>query len=331
MVSPSGEVTIAVAGEVITDMVPAGEDGVFRAAAGGSPANVAVGLARLAVPVRMLARLSGDVLGRRLRAHLAGNGVDLSYAIEADEPSSLAIVALSESGSAEYDFRVDGTADWQWTDDEVTHVLDGVAALHIGSIAVTAPPGGAVLRRLAAAARETATVTFDPNVRPLLMGSPAEVMVVVDEVLGVADVVKASDEDVEFLAAGRSVGDVATEWSARGPALVVVTRGDTGALAVGRECGVVERPGVAVEVIDTVGAGDSFMSALLAGLASRDVLGADRRDALGALTADEVGALLDEAVTASSMTCSRAGADPPTRAELSAALAGQRGGAGLDR
>lgn len=313
---------VAVAGEVLTDLVPAGADGVFRAAPGGSPGNVAVGLARLGVEARMLARLSDDVLGRRLRAHLASNGVDLSYAIDADEPSSVAIVALGEDGSAEYDFRVDGTADWQWTDGEVAQALDGVAALHVGSIAVTAPPGGVVLRRLAAAAREAATVTFDPNVRPLLMGSSAEVLVVVDEVLGVADVVKASDEDVAFLAAGRSVGDVATEWSARGPALVVVTKGGDGAIAVGRTCGMVERPGVSVEVVDTVGAGDSFMSALLAGLAGRDVLGVDRRDALAALTADEVGALLDEAITASSMTCSRAGADPPTRAELSATLAG---------
>jgi fructokinase len=212
------EPVVAVAGEVITDLVPAGEDGVFRAAPGGSPANVAVGLARLGVPARMLARLSDDVLGRRLRAHLAGNGVDLSYAVAAPESSSLAIVALQADGSAAYDFRVDGTADWQWTDDELTSALDGAVALHVGSLGLTTPPGGAVLRRLAARATGTATVSFDPNVRHLLMGPPSEVLAVVHELLAVADVVKASDEDVAWLEPDKTPDEVAASWLSHGPA-----------------------------------------------------------------------------------------------------------------
>lgn len=316
---PPANSVVAVAGEAITDMVPAGSDGLFRAAPGGSPFNVAVGLARLEVPVRMLARLSGDVLGRRLRAHLATNGVDLSHAIDAAEPSSLAIVVLAPDGSAEYDFRVVGTADWQWTDAELEPALTGVAALHVGSLGLTTPPGGAVLRRLAARARDTATVTFDPNVRRLLMGSPAEVVAIVEEMLAVADVVKASDEDVEWLAPGQPLAEVASDWASRGPSLVVITRGGEGALAAGR-FGVVERAGAVVDVIDTVGAGDSFMSALIAGLHGRDLLGAHRREALVSLAADEVRGLLDEAVTASAITCSRLGADPPTAHELEAAV-----------
>ena len=313
---------VAVAGEAITDMVPAGADGVFRAAPGGSPANVAVGLARLDVPARMLARLSDDVLGRRLRAHLETNGVDLSHAVAAPEPSSLAIVALQPDGSAAYDFRVDGTADWQWTDDELATALDGVAALHVGSLGLTTPPGGAVLRRLAARAGATATVTFDPNVRHLLMGPPAEVLLVVHEMLAVADVVKASDEDVGWLEPGLSPAEVAASWLGHGPALVVITRGGDGALAVGASSGPVERPGARVEVVDTVGAGDSFMSALLAGLARRDLLGSAHREKLRSLSAAEVGDLLDEAVAASAITCSRPGADPPRLAELTAGLGG---------
>lgn len=314
----AGAGVVAVAGEVITDLVPAGEDGLFRAAPGGSPANVAVGLSRLEVPVRMLARLSTDVMGRRLREHLETNGVDLSHSVVATEPSSLAIVALAADGSADYDFRVAGTADWQWTDDELLDALSGVHALHVGSLALTTPPGGAVLRRLAARARSTATVSFDPNVRHLLMGSPSEVMAVVDELLAVADVVKASIEDVEWLAPGRAAADVAAEWMSRGPALVVITRGGDGALAVGRSSGAVERPGVPVDVVDTVGAGDSFMAALLAGLRRRGLLGSDVRDALSALGADVVGDVLDEAVAVSAVTCSRRGADPPTAAEMHA-------------
>ncbi|HEX7187604.1 MAG TPA: carbohydrate kinase [Actinomycetes bacterium] len=312
----SAGVVVAVAGEAITDLVPAGSDGLFRAAPGGSPANVAVGLARLGVPVRMLARLSSDVFGRRLRRHLEDNGVDLTRAVVAAQPSSLAIVVLAADGSAEYDFRVDGTADWQWTDGELEGSVDDVHALHVGSLALTTPPGGAVLRRLAAHARRTATVTFDPNVRQLLMGSPEATMRIVDELLGVADVVKASAEDLAWLAPGRSLSDVATDWVSRGPALVVITRGGDGALAVGRSAGEVTRPGLRVDVVDTVGAGDSFMSALLAGLHVRDLLGASARDRLAALGAAEVAGLVDEAVEVSAVTCSRLGADPPTADEM---------------
>lgn len=313
-----GEGVVAVAGEVITDFVPDAADGLFRAAPGGSPANVAVGLARLEIPVRMLARLSSDVLGSRLRGHLEANGVDLSHAVSATEPSSLAVVVVQPDGSAAYDFRVDGTADWQWDDGELSGALHGVHALHVGSLALTTPPGGAVLRRLAARARATATVTFDPNVRPLLMGPPEEVLLVVEEMLAVADVVKASAEDLEWLAPGREVADVAAEWVSRGPSLVVVTLGGDGALAVGRAVGRVERPGVHVDVVDTVGAGDSFTAGLIAGLRSRGLLGAGARDGLEQLTVDTIGELVDDAVAVSAVTCSRLGADPPTAAHMRA-------------
>ena len=316
------DAVVAVAGEAITDFVPAGGDGMFHAAPGGSPANVAVALARLDVPVRLLARLSDDILGRRLRDHQVHNRVDLSRAVDASEPSSLAIVLVNPDGSAAYDFRVNGTADWQWTDDELAGALDDVRALHVGSLALTTPPGGAVLRRLAARARATATVCFDPNVRQLLMGTPVEVMAVVDEVLAVADVVKASAEDLEWLAPGRAPADVAAEWLSRGPALVVVTRGAEGAMAVGAASGAVEHPGVTVDVVDTVGAGDSFMGGLIAGLHTRGLLGAGARESLQSMGADVVSALLAEAVTMSAVTCSRFGADPPTAAEMREACGG---------
>jgi fructokinase len=266
----------------------------------------------------MLARLSDDVLGRRLREHLETNGVDLSHAVAAAEASSLAIVALLPDGSAAYDFRVDGTADWQWTDEELTRSLDGAVALHVGSLGLTTPPGGEVLRRLARRAVATATVSFDPNVRHLLMGPPAEVLAVVHEMLAVADVVKASEEDVAWLEAGMAPEEASASWLGHGPALVVVTRGGDGAVASGAASGPVRRPGVTVDVVDTVGAGDSFMSALLAGLARRDLLGASRREALRALPAEIVVALLDEAIAASAITCSRRGADPPRQAEMAA-------------
>jgi fructokinase len=307
---------VAVAGEALMDMVPAG-DGLFEAAPGGSPANVAVALARLDVPARLLARLSDDVLGRRLRRHLAANDVDLSHAVQAGEPSSLAVVALDEQGVAEYDFRVDGTADWQWSDEELADALDGpVVALHSGSLALTRAPGASALARLLARARERATVSYDPNCRPLLMGSSDEELERVERLVALADVVKVSSEDIAWLSPGSSPARVAADWLARGPSLVVVTLGPDGALACARAAGEVVRPGQPVEVVDTVGAGDAFTGALLAGLHRRDLLGAEQRPALAALDAATIADVLDEAVLASAMTCTRRGADPPRRAAL---------------
>lgn len=307
---------VAVAGEAVTDFVPGEQDGLFRAAPGGSPANVAVGLSRLDVPVRLLARLSPDLLGRRLRAHLEGNGVDLSFSVPATEPSSLAIVALGEDGSAQYDFRLDGTADWQWTDEELAGALDGVAALVLGSLAVLVPPGCDALRRLADRARGRATIVYDPNLRPAVTGLGPEVRTAVEDLAALADVVKVSEEDLAALHPQRDVADVARKWLDRGPALVVVTRGAAGALAVGRSCGLVERAGRQVAVVDTVGAGDAFQAALVAGLAERSLLGAGSAAQLRALPAAALEAVVDRAVAAAALTCARQGADPPTRAAL---------------
>jgi fructokinase len=318
---PAG--VVAVAGEALIDLVPAGREGLFEAAPGGSPANVAVGLARLGVPTRLLARIAADLLGRRIRAHLAGNGVDLSWAVRAGEPTSLAIVAVGPDGSPEYDFRVEGTADWQWRDAELTGVLDGrVLALHGGSLAFTMPPGADALGRLFERARDTVTVSYDPNCRPLLMGAPEAVRDRIEGLVALADVVKVSAEDLAWLLPGRAPEEVAQAWLATGPAIVAVTLGPAGVMAAAREAGMVRRPGRQVTIVDTVGAGDAFMSALLAGFHRRGLLGADRRAQLGAAGADTISAVLEEAVLASAITCTRHGADPPTAQELLAGLPG---------
>lgn len=311
---------IAVAGEALVDVVPAPADGYFEFAPGGSPANVAVGLSRLGVPARMLARLGTDLLGRRLRAHLQDNGVDLTHAVEAAEPSSLAIVEVSPDGVADYDFRIDGTADWQWTAAELTGAFDDVVAVHSGSLALTQEPGASVLRAALEKAAATATISYDPNARPRLMGDPAGVLPGVYELLGVSDVVKVSDEDLRWLLPGTPPGEVLDDWLTRGPALVAITLGGDGVLA-GTSAGLrTTAPGRAVDVVDTVGAGDSFSAALLAGLAGRGLLGAARRAALREVEALALDEILEEAVTASSITCSRRGAQPPTTDELAAAL-----------
>ena len=308
---------ITVVGEALIDLVPAQQDGLFEAVPGGSPANVAVGLARLGVPVRLAARLADDFFGHRLRAYLANNGVDLSYVVQAAEPASLAVVSVNPHGGPEYDFRVHGTADWQWTAAELAGIPDQqVLALHIGSLAAVLPPGADAIEQLVERARATATISYDPNCRPLLMGAPEAVRPRIDRLVRLSDVVKASAEDLAWLMPGRAPNEVAAAWLAEGPAIVVVTLGGDGVVAVGNGTGRLWRPGRRVDVVDTVGAGDAFVSALLAGLYRRDLLGARRRDALRAIGPLVLAEILDEAVFASAVTCTRRGANPPTRDEL---------------
>ena len=315
--SSPGNGVVAVAGEALVDLVPAPVAEYFEAAPGGSPANVAVGLARLDVPTRLLARIADDPLGRRLRAHLETNEVDLAHAVPATEQTSLAIVTVGDDGGPSYDFRIDGTADWQWTAAELVDAVDDtVVALHSGSLALTTPPGAAVLRALLVRAAATATISYDPNCRPLLMGEPADVLAGVHEVLACADVVKVSAEDLEWLIPGSTPDAVIDDWLGRGPAVVAVTLGGDGVLA-GTATGLrTRRPGVKVQVVDTVGAGDTFSAAMLAGLHRRGLLGAANRPALRGIDAASFDALLDEAAEAAAITCSRRGADPPTAAEL---------------
>ncbi|MGD9985959.1 carbohydrate kinase family protein [Pseudonocardia sp.] len=306
---------VAVAGEALVDIVPAPVAGYHELAPGGSPANTAVGLARLGVPVRMVARLADDLLGRRLRAHLEGNGVDLRHTVAAAEPSSMAVVEVDARGVADYDFRVAGTADWQWRAPELAGVLDdSVVALHSGSLALTTEPGAAVLRDLVRRAAPTTTISYDPNCRPLLMGG--DVLAGVHEMVELSDVVKVSSEDLDWLLPGTAYEAVVDDWLARGAAVVAVTLGADGALA-GTASGLRTRlPGRPVEVVDTVGAGDTFSAALLAGLHTRGLLGAAAREALRAIASDELDTVLDTAVRAAAITCSRRGADPPTADEL---------------
>jgi fructokinase len=317
----SGDGVVAVAGEALVDLVPAPVGGYFEIAPGGSPANVALGLARLGVPARLLARIADDLLGRRIRDHLTRNGVQLDHAVAAHEQTSLAMVSLDADGSPAYDFRINGTADWQWTPAELAGALDPgpsgpVVALHSGSLALTTGPGDGVLRDLLMRASETITISYDPNCRPMLMGRPEAILGGVHEMLGVADIVKVSSEDLHWLVPDMTPEQVVDDWLSRGPALVAVTLGADGVVA-GTSAGLrVRRAGVPVKVIDTVGAGDTFSAALLAGLYGKGLLGASRRSALAALDFGTLDELLHDAVLAAAITCSRRGADPPTRGDL---------------
>ena len=310
---------LTVLGEAIVDLVGEG-DRRYTAHPGGSPLNVAVGLGRLGQPTSLAARLSRDAFGSMFREHLAAAGVDPRHLVSAQEPSTLAVATLDADGVAAYDFWTEGTADWQWTFAELAGIVDDeTVVLHTGSIAMELEPGAGrvldLLRRVRHAGRTT--ISYDPNVRLARRGSPDEGRRAVEKVVGLADLVKVSSEDLGWLYPGEDPVLAARRWAGVGPELVVVTLGGDGAVALpvgGQE---VRRPAPPVEVVDTVGAGDAFTAGLLGALADRGALGRTYQG--GRLAAVDLPAVLDRSCLVAALTCARAGADPPTRAEVQAA------------
>lgn len=302
---------IVVIGEALIDLVETGDDEPRLARPGGSPYNVAIGLARLERAALFAGRLSRDPLGAVLRNHALRSGVDLSLSVDASEPSTVALVELGADGTAQYRFGVDGTADFRWTDAELARIPDSVDAVHFGSLASwLAPADDAIARCVARLRGAGAVVSYDPNVRPHLQPDAAAAREQIERAVPLAHLVKASVEDIAWLRPGESVGDVARSWLALGPSTVVVTGGAHGATAFTADGSEITRPPKPVAVVDTVGAGDAFMSGLLDALARRGRL---TPEALATAPFDDV---LDDAALVAAITCSRAGANPPRRADL---------------
>jgi fructokinase len=309
---------VIVVGEALVDIAVGapGEHGglALTARAGGSPANVAAGLGRLGVPTAFAGRLSGEGFGSFLRAHLVASGVDVGLSVSAPEPPTLAIVAIAADGSAAYSFYVDGTADWQWAREELPTPEAG-AAVHTGSLAIALEPGASVLATWLAEtrARGDVFVSLDPNVRPSLVLHRPGFRARLEALVELAHLVKVSDEDLRALEPGVEPLETARAWADRGPELVVVTHGGRGSTALRAGAAPVYCEATAVRVVDTIGAGDAFTAGLLAFLAERDALRPGRCASLdGPALADG----LRFAGRVAALTCSRAGADPPWRAEL---------------
>ncbi|WP_017579163.1 carbohydrate kinase family protein [Nocardiopsis valliformis] len=310
---------LVVVGENVMDLLPTrhGPD-VLRAAPGGGPANTAVAAARLGLPTRLLARIGSDGFGEMIRARLLAEGLDPSGLIAAEEPSALALATLDGNGAARYDFRMDDAADWRWQPGELPENFEpGVRAVHAASIALFREPGASLVEALLRRehGRGQVTVTLDPNIRPDVIGDPAAARALALRHAAQAHVLKASDEDLAFLYPGRSPEDAAQALAALGPALVVVTLGAKGAFALSHGVSA-SVPAPEAEVVDTVGAGDSFMGALLHRLDLDDRLGPEPRNRLAGLTEQDLTALLSFAATAAAHTVTREGADPPTATEL---------------
>jgi fructokinase len=299
---------VVVGGEALVDLVPVERRPLAPLAPrlGGGPYNVAVGLGRLGTPATMLTRLSTDAFGDALLDRLRSSGVDDALVQRGDEPSTLAVVTLSESGAARYSFHVAGAADRLVADPG--ELPTDTAALAVGTLSLVLEPGATVYADLARrAAAAGAFVSLDPNIREALVTDPDRVRARLDAIAAVAGLVKLSDEDAHWW--GRSPADLL----AAGAGAVVVTRGADGLVVHTRSGEVAVPADTSRPVVDTIGAGDSVHSALLGHLHAADLLDRTR---LAALDDDGWRDALGFAARVAGWTCSRAGAEPPTREEL---------------
>jgi fructokinase len=307
---------ITVMGEALIDLALASDDETVQAVPGGSALNIAVGVARLGYPAALMARISRDPFGELLRRYAIRNGVDLSAAPDADEPTAIA-VAPGDAGRRPADAGVysAAAAGWQWTSDELSWIPAATTVLHVGSLAWCAAPSATrVLHAAARVRRRGALVCMDLNVHPEVMGTPGRGHILLERAFKLADVVRASIEDIGWMYPERAPQAVAEQWLRLGPGLIVVTCGPSGAMAIRGSGSVLHRPAYPAEVIDTAGVGDAFTAALLGAMHR---LG-DEGKTPCALSAHDLAEVLDAAILAAAMTCERPGADPPTATELHA-------------
>jgi fructokinase len=298
--SPSAPGPVLVVGEALVDVVRG------HATPGGSPSNVAVGLARLEVPVELASRFGIDVYGVLLAKHLAGNRVRLaSGTVDPAFRTATATATLDPDGVASYEFDMD----WR---PPALRLPDGCVAVHTGSIAAVLAPGADDVRRFVHALTDApVTVTLDPNARPTITPDPAQAWSATADLAAYADVVKLSEEDCAFLQPGRTPQEIAAGLLGDRTRCVVITLGGEGAIGITKTA-TVQVLAPRIEVVDTVGAGDSFMSALIAGLHRRGLLGPVRLAGVEEHLED----VLATATRAAAITCTRQGADPPTLVEL---------------
>jgi fructokinase len=301
---------IVVCGEALIDLVPSAP-GQQRGTPGGGPFTTARALARLGVPAQFLSHLSRDAFGEQLRDLLAADGADLAMTSFGPEPTTLAIAEVNAEGHAAYRFVSDGTSAPNLTSQMVPASFGpDVNALHVGTLGLVFEPMATTIAALVDREHTNRLIMVDPNIRPTVVNGAAAYRARLDRIIAQSTIVKASDADIAWLFPELDRLAAARALLARGPRLVVVTLGVEGALGVCADAEVrVMAP--AVKVVDTIGAGDAFGAALLAWLHDHRRLTRDLR-----LQRDELRAALEFACLVASITCTRAGADPPWRAEL---------------
>jgi fructokinase len=284
---------IWVAGEALIDLVPQGESRI--PVVGGGPANTAKALSRLGYKTLFIGGISADQYGSMIKAELSE--VDLSFVNYSPLPTALAIVTLDEDGSASYEFKLEDTATFDFRGDWLPS--GSPEAVHIGTLATVIEPGASEL--FGWTSKLDSQVVFDPNIRPSVLADKERYRDAFVKWAQISEVVKMSDEDLEWL--GYSAADQILEL---GPELLVVTHGASG-MTGHTTSGSVSVPGVKVQVVDTVGAGDTVGAVIVEGLINNGI---------NALVGDKLSEVLSRAAEAAAITCSRVGANPPTLAEL---------------
>ena len=287
-----------VAGEALIDLIP-NSTGNRAPKVGGGPANTSKAIARLGYETSFIGGLSSDSYGLMIEEELKSSGVDLAVSYRGHEPTALAIATLDDKGAASYEFELKGTATFAF--DESWLPSGEADVIHIGSVATMLEPGASELLKWARS--KSAPIIFDPNVRPSIESNKDLYRASVERWIDVASIVKLSEDDLDWLYGDESV---VKTWFDRGVALVVVTRGDKGLSALGSDFRV-DIPAVSVEVVDTVGAGDTIGAVLVEGILEHELSG---------LSGANLFKVLERAAKAAAITCSRSGANPPWKAEL---------------
>lgn len=299
---------IAACGEALVDFAAASVSGerAFAALPGGSPCNVAVGIARLRTPAAFVGKLSTDYFGELLYGHLEASGVSMRWVARGEQPSALAFVTPREGQAHDFAFYGDDTADRNFTlADAPDEFPDEVAALHFGSYSLVLGKSDRAYAALMEREHSRRVISLDPNVRPALFGDRAEYRRRIERLAGFAHLVKASADDLEWLYPGEMPLEAAERWLGRGPSVVVVTLGADGAVAVTADGRRVHSKGIAVVVADTVGAGDAFSAGLLAYLHNAGWL---RAGALAGITHQALETALGRANLNAARVCGQVGA-----------------------
>jgi fructokinase len=300
--------SIWVCGEVLIDILPSGP------VVGGGPANTAKALARLGHDVHFIDGISSDAYGVSARAELLADGVNLDLALASNQPTCTATVSLDAAGGASYEFLIDGTATFDfnasWLPDPYRYQPQ---VLHIGTLVTVIEPGASALYDWAMQVAELAPIVFDPNIRPSVMPDRDLYEAAVEKWAALSAVIKVSDDDLAWLFPGQSIDDVANRWINDGVFLVVVTRGANGLVGYTAD-GRVEVPGVKVDVVDTVGAGDTVGAIVVEAMLAHGLV---------ELRGDILRGVLARAAAAAAITCSRKGAQPPYKHELPMIEAGK--------
>ncbi len=306
-------------GDALIDFLPVksvdGRDAVVPVV-GGSCLNIAVGMARLGAPAGFVGGISTDLFGRMIADHAIASQVELRYATRSEHQTTLAFVR-TVGGEPQYAFYDEATASRNWVYRHGSIPFDEIEAIHVGSTTLADDKGAAQALAMLEDARGSVIISFDPNCRPKLVKHKAHYVERMNAFAATADIVRMSDVDFEFLYGGGDYAGRAKLFIEAGASLVVVTRGIKGVQAWHREAGGVEVQAPTVDVVDTIGAGDSFQAALLFALR---VIGRVETEALAQMNSYELSLALSFASSCAAFTCGRAGADPPRQSDVGTAL-----------